>query len=101
MSTVKRFDQFAKYGDSNYDESNYTSVIDKSKIGKEKEAEAAKLEKEILNDKSSTNVHIQEDRNQIRENDNDEEMYSDVKGTNPSLVKSKFNCYVKRGEVDL
>jgi len=101
MSTDKRFDQFAKSGDNNYVESKYTSVIDKSKIDKEKEAAAAKLEKEILNDKSSANVHIQEDRNQIRENDNDEEMYSDVKRTNPSLVKSKFNCYVKRGEVDL
>ena len=69
----KKFDQFKDKGPNNYDETKYNSKIDESKIDRTKAEQAARIEHEILNDKSTTNVHRMEDRGQIREKDNDED----------------------------
>lgn len=59
---------------------------------------ATKVEKEILNDKSSTNIHRMEDRGQVKEKDNDEgegeDEESKYSGVKRALGKQgKFNCY--------
>ena len=65
---------------STYDESLYTTQIDRSAPSyKRKEAEAAKIALEIEGS-SSTNTHTREERGQLLENDGDEEdKYSSIK----------------------
>ena len=90
----QNFDQFKNRGPNNYDDTKYNSKIDESKIDHAKVEEAARIEKEILNDKSTTNVHRLEDRGQTREKDNSEDEEEKYSGVVRTLGKSgKFNCY--------
>ena len=74
----------------------YNSTIKEASMTKENRAMATKVEKEILNDKSSTNIHRMEDRGQVKEKDNDEgeDEESKYSGVKRALGKQgKFNCY--------
>ena len=79
----REWDQFAtnksKFGvNSTYDENFYTKKLDMSKMSKEQIAHAARLAKEIESTTSS-NIHLQEERGQLQQQDIDEEtMYSGV-----------------------
>jgi PAB1-binding protein PBP1 len=90
----QNFDQFKNRGPNNYDDTKYNSKIDESKIDHAKVEEAARIEKEILNDKSTTNVHRLEDRGQTREKDNSEDEEEKYSGVARALGKSgKFTCF--------
>ncbi len=90
----KEFNQFENRGPNNYDDTKYNSKIDESKIDRAKAEQAARIEHEILNDKSTTNIHRMEDRGQAREKDNNEDEEEKYSGVARALGKSqKFNCY--------
>lgn len=80
------WDQFATHqrmtgGQSTYSEDIYTTAINRNAPGfSRREAEAARLAREIESEASS-NVHVREERGQVleAENDNEEDRYSGVK----------------------
>ncbi|CAM9589647.1 unnamed protein product [Chrysoparadoxa australica] len=68
---------------SSYDENLYTTPLDKSSLSAEKQRHADRMAREIES-RSSSNIHLREERNQLREQDyadDEEARYSGVVGT--------------------
>ena len=93
-----KFDQFAvnerKFGvKSTYDETLYTTKLDKSKLSKQQKQKAERQAREILS-KSSTNVHAMEDRGKSVNGD-EEALYGAVvknKSASPKKKKRETNA---------
>lgn len=87
------WDQFATHqrmtgGQSTYSEDIYTTTINRSAPDfSKREAEAARLAKEIESE-ASANVHVREERGQIleAENDNEEDRYSGVRRSEGAVL---------------
>ena len=95
---IGKFDQFAvnerKFGvKSTYDETLYTTKLDKSKLSKQQKQKAERQAREILS-KSSTNVHVMEDRGKSVNGD-EEALYGAVvknKSASPKKKKRETNA---------
>ncbi|RMZ86764.1 hypothetical protein DV736_g6008, partial [Chaetothyriales sp. CBS 134916] len=92
-SSAGGWDQFATAKqmtgiESTYDENEYTTALDKNSLSyKIKEAEAERVEREIMST-TSTNMHVREERGQQVEHsaDDEEAKYSGVQRNQPSFV---------------
>lgn len=82
-------------GQSTYTEETYTTTIDRSAPDyKRREAEAARIAREIES-QMSTNAHVREERGQVQENDygDEEDKYSGVRRDYQPLPAGSANRY--------
>jgi len=86
---IGKWDQFAankeKFGiEGDFDETVYTTALDKDSLDQDKIRRAEQVAKEIEKSSSlSNNIHVREERNQVVQGDYDEEdLYSGVLGKN-------------------
>ena len=89
QGSVGTFDQFEvnerKFGVKySYEEEQYTTKLDRSKLSAAQKKKADKVTRDIMRKKSS-NVHVMEDRNQLKGDDLDEEALYGAVVKNASL----------------